>query len=235
MRIASSSTSASARLLDLLDTENELFQAKRAYANAEHDLGISYVRTKAGVGELLATLGLTRLDTGDQPELQKWEAGSEAPEHCPPEAPTPVVSNKAALNSRAAGLVPVAEPSTAAPAAAVVAAPGPDAGVVQAVRDWAAAWSSKNFDAYSAFYAPGFQTGKMSKQAWIAQRKARVTKPGDISVQVEDIKASGKGADRAVTTFKQVYRSATFDDTSVKSIEWVKVNGKWLIERESNR
>lgn len=221
-------------LLDLLDTENELFQAKRAYANAEHDLGISYVRAKAGVGELLATLGLTRLDTGDQPELQNWEVGSEAPERCTPEAPAPIVSNKAALNSRAAGLVPVAEPSMA-PAAAVAAAPGPDAGVVQAVRDWAAAWSSKNFDAYNAFYAPGFQTGKMSKEAWIAQRKARVTKPGDISVQVEDIKASGKGGDRAVTTFRQVYRSATFNDTSVKSIEWVKANGKWLIERESNR
>ena len=111
-------------LLDLLDTENELFQAKRAYVNAEHDLGIAYVRTKAGVGELLASLGLTRLDTGDQPELQKWEAGSEAPEHCPPEAPTPVVSNKAALNSRAAALVPVAEPSTAAPCCGCSGGPG---------------------------------------------------------------------------------------------------------------
>lgn len=223
-------------LLDLLDTENELFQAKRAYVNAENDLGIAYVRTKAGVGELLASLGLTRLDTGDQPELKNWEVGSDSPERCPPEAPAPIVSNKTALNSRAAGLVPVAEPAAVAtPAAAAVAAPGPDAGVVQAVRDWAAAWSSKNFDAYNAFYAPGFQTGKMSRQAWIAQRRARVTKPGDISVQVEDIKASARGGDRAVTTFRQVYRSATFNDTSAKSLEWVKVNGKWLIERESNR
>ena len=122
-----------------------------------------------------------------------------------------------------------------APAASVASAPGPDAGVVQAVRDWASAWSSKNFDAYSAFYAPGFQTGKMSKQAWIAQRRARVTKPGDISVQVEDIQALTKGADRAVTTFRQTYRSANFSDTSAKSLEWIKVKGRWLIERESNR
>lgn len=222
-------------LLDLLDTENELFQAKRAYVNGEHDLGIAYVRTKAGVGDLLATLGLTRLDTGNQPELQNWEAGSDAPERCPPEAPAPVITNKAALNSRAAGLVPVVEPSAVAPAASVASAPGPDAGVVQGVRDWASAWSSKNFDAYSAFYAPGFQTGKMSKQAWIAQRRARVTKPGDISVQVEDITALTKGADRAVTTFRQTYRSANFSDTSAKSLEWIKVNGRWLIERESNR
>ncbi len=222
-------------LLDLLDTENELFQAKRAYVNAENELGIAYVRAKAGVGELLASLGLTRLDTGDQPELKSWEVGSDSPERCPPEAPAPIVSNKAALNSRAAGLVPVAEPAAVAAPAAAAAAPGPDAGVVQAVRDWAAAWSSKNFDAYSAFYAPGFQTGKMSKPAWVAQRRARVTKPGDISVQVEDIKASARGGDRAVTTFRQVYRSATFNDTSAKSLDWVKVNGKWLIERESNR
>lgn len=222
-------------LLDLLDTENELFQAKRAYVNAEYDLGIAYVRTKAGVGELLGALGLTRHDTGDQPELQNWEVGSEAPERCPPEAPPPVLSNKAALNSRAAGLLAVSEP-VPAPAAPVGPTAAPEAGLLQAVRNWAAAWSSKNFDAYSAFYAPGFETGKMSKQAWLAQRRARLSKPGQISVQVEDIKtSSGKDGNRAVTTFKQIYGSADFNDVSVKSLEWLKVNGKWLIERESKR
>lgn len=222
-------------LLDLLDTENELFQAKRAYVNAENDLGIAYVRTKAGVGELLAALGLTRHDTGDQPELQNWEAGSEAPERCPPEAPPPVLSNKAALNSRAAGLLSATE-SVPAPAALVAAAAAPEAALLQTVRDWAAAWSSKNFDAYSAFYAPGFETGKMSRRAWLAQRRARLSKPGQLSVQVEDIKtSSGRDGSRAVTTFKQIYRSADFNDISVKSLEWLKVDGKWLIERESNR
>lgn len=223
-------------LLDLLDTENELFQARRAYANAEHDLGIAYLRTRAGMGTLLAALSLTRQDTGEQPELQGWDAGADAPERCPPEAPVPVVVNKEALDARAASLVPAAG-APSAPAAAVPAAPmaSTEAAVTQALRDWAAAWSAKDFPAYSGFYAPSFKVEQASKEAWVAQRRARVTKPGEISVQVEDVKVVPKGADRATTTFRQDYRSADFSDTSTKTLEWVKVDGRWLIERESNR
>ncbi len=50
-------------LLDLLDTENELFDSRRAYSNALHDLSHSYVRTQAGMGKLLEQLGLRPLET----------------------------------------------------------------------------------------------------------------------------------------------------------------------------
>lgn len=223
-------------LLDLLDTENELFQARRAYVNAENDLGIAYVRTKAGLGGLLAALNLSRNDTGDQPELQGWEAGSDAPERCPPEPPAPVVTNKAALDARAASLIPAATQASASGATMVPAVSAPEgSGVEKSLRDWAAAWSAKDFAMYSGYYAPTFKSGKTTKEQWLAQRQARVTKPGNISVQVEDLKVTQTSPDHAVATFRQVYRSSTFNDTSNKTLEWIRADGKWLIERESNR
>lgn len=225
-------------LLDLLDTENELFQAKRAYVNAEQDLGIAYLRTHAGMGNALAVLGLAKQDTGNLPETQNWEAGQDAPEACPPDAPGSVAIDKEALNARAAGLAPavVAAPAAPVQAAPVQVAGGPvDPAVEIALRDWAAAWSAKDFDKYISFYAPDFKAGRISKSAWIAQRKARVMKSGPISIGISDLRLVAKAPDRSVTTFSQDYKSTDFKDHKTKMLEWVKRDGKWLIERESNR
>jgi len=45
-------------LLDLLDTQNEYYEARRAYTNAEFDRQISYLQTLAGMGNLVAALAL---------------------------------------------------------------------------------------------------------------------------------------------------------------------------------
>ncbi len=45
-------------LLDLLDTENEFFQAKRTYAAALFDYQLARARTVAGMGKLLSTLDI---------------------------------------------------------------------------------------------------------------------------------------------------------------------------------
>ncbi len=47
-------------LLDLLDTENEYFEANRAYVNGNYDLTVAHARTLASMGELLVALELTR-------------------------------------------------------------------------------------------------------------------------------------------------------------------------------
>jgi adhesin transport system outer membrane protein len=54
-------------LLDLLDTQNELFEANRAYINARYDEIIAQARTLASMGKLTAALGVGR---PDQPSLQ---------------------------------------------------------------------------------------------------------------------------------------------------------------------
>lgn len=55
-------------LLDLLDTENELFTARRALANAEADLQLAQARVLAPLGRLLSSFGLDGF-TKNAPEM----------------------------------------------------------------------------------------------------------------------------------------------------------------------
>ena len=68
-------------LLDLLNAENELYTARRAYANAEADLLLAQARTLAATQRLSVQLGLTRNDAGAAPA--GWGTGAEAPTRCP--------------------------------------------------------------------------------------------------------------------------------------------------------
>jgi outer membrane protein, adhesin transport system len=54
-------------LLDLLDTENEYYQARRAFYNGFFDLTIANARTLAGMSRLLTTMGVVR---GEMPSLR---------------------------------------------------------------------------------------------------------------------------------------------------------------------
>ena len=69
-------------LLDLLNAENEVYTAKRAYANAEYDLGIAYARTHAAMSQLTTRLGIARVDPAAN-EAAGWSAGDDAPGRCP--------------------------------------------------------------------------------------------------------------------------------------------------------
>jgi adhesin transport system outer membrane protein len=71
-------------LLDLLNAENELHDAKRAEVQAQADLATAIVRTHAGMGTLLAALGLQRPDAhGLAPEAGHWSDAGDAPARCP--------------------------------------------------------------------------------------------------------------------------------------------------------
>ncbi len=63
-------------LLDLLDSENEHFQASRAYVNARGDQAIANARTLAAMGRLLASLDIVR----DQVSSLEAAGTHEAPE-----------------------------------------------------------------------------------------------------------------------------------------------------------
>lgn len=227
-------------LLDLLDTENELFQARRAYANADADLAIAYARVQAGTGNMLPALQLKKPETAEAPDLGNWQSSPDAPDYCPPEAPLPLLTDKSALDARALKLLPTPSselvPNRAVPA---TDAPQPsqssdDAALRQAVLDWAAAWSAKNVERYADFYAPGFAAAT-SRDQWLAQRRARITRPGTLFVEVAELKVVQTGPNKASATFRQRYTSDTFKEDALKSLDWEKLNGRWQIVRESNR
>lgn len=72
-------------LLDLLDTENEFFQAQRAYVIGSYDYSISAARTLAGMGHLRQAVGISR---ADQPSLDSIGGDSkDKGKHCPAQLP----------------------------------------------------------------------------------------------------------------------------------------------------
>jgi adhesin transport system outer membrane protein len=95
-------------LLDLLNSENELYTARRSYANAEYDLGIAYARTQAAINRLGAQLGLTRgEDAPEAPaESAQWAMGDDAPTRCPAVAIEMQTIDIEALNKRANAATP---------------------------------------------------------------------------------------------------------------------------------
>jgi adhesin transport system outer membrane protein len=93
-------------LLDLLNSENELYTARRAYANAQYDLEVARLRTLASMQKLTAQLGLARLDVGpDVAEAQNWDAGADVPQRCPVLVTEVNARPKSELDARAQNMV----------------------------------------------------------------------------------------------------------------------------------
>lgn len=84
-------------LLDLLDTENEYFQAKRSLTNTQFDIQTAYARTYAGQGELLNKIGAAR---GGLPEYKR-ESYMDKENVCQAIAPIQVAIDKAELVANA--------------------------------------------------------------------------------------------------------------------------------------
>ncbi|HTY02140.1 MAG TPA: TolC family outer membrane protein [Rhodocyclaceae bacterium] len=222
-------------LLDLLDTENETFQAKRAYVNAEYDLSIAQARTQASLGNLLPAIGLTRLGQDQVSTPGDWRADEDAAERCPPEAPEMYAEDKQALNARAAEFLRESTaPAETVAAGTATAAAGTERELAEALKGWAAAWGRRDIPAYLGYYSPAFvpERGR-SRAAWTADRKRIIGSAGAVKVDVSGIKVIMKGPDTATTTFIQAYQSPVFRDVVAKSLDWRRLDGKWLIERES--
>lgn len=227
-------------LLDLLDTENELLSARRNAVNAETDLSLGYLRTYAGMGTLLETLGLQKLDARD-PERQEL-AQIDASELCPADAISVAAPDRAALDARALAMLETkptlapAVPLTPMPAPAqAVPAAGPESDLIAQVKAWAAAWAAREYATYAGFYAPTFTPdGGLSREDWAQLRRSRLTGREPIEVELQDIQVKMDGSDRARVEFTQVYRSRVYNDTTRKALEMIKVDGKWRINRESS-
>ncbi len=234
-------------LLDLLNSENELYTAKRSYVLAEEDLATAIVRTYAGMGTLVASLGLKKPDSPDlAPEAQGWGMAGDASSRCPLDAIEVGGATFAQLDQRAdkiaadrapATLRPIAQPALAASAPTPApATPAQSATIaVQRLQDWAAAWMSHDVARYLAFYGPDFTPAKGSKADWIAARHGLVGKPGTITVTLGNVQTHALSDTRVETSFDQAYTSTSFKDATHKTLTWDRVGSEWKIVGESKR
>ncbi len=108
--------------------------------------------------------------------------------------------------------------------------------VIDAVNEWADAWSKQDVDTYLAYYAKNFiPPHGMSRSAWERLREERLSKPKFISVDVLKPVVSLHGNEHAQVNFSQDYQSDTYKDQVNKSLLMQNVNGHWLIVEEQSR
>lgn len=73
-------------LLDLLDTQNEFFEASRSYINTRHNQAAAQARTLAAMGRLMPVLGVTREGLPSAQEAGQDDVALKADEVCPMDA-----------------------------------------------------------------------------------------------------------------------------------------------------
>lgn len=216
-------------LLDLLDTENELLSARRAAINADTDLTLAYLRTYAGMGTLLEYLGLQRLDA-EMPKRNEL-ADVDATALCPNEPIMLSQTDRQALDARAMALL---ESNRQAPPGGVlstVAANPAEADVASRVMAWAAAWSARDYKRYADFYAAGYSPEAGGDPSRLRAGTAETR--DSLHVEIRDLKVRLLGNEHAVAEFRQIYRSGSAKESTLKTLELGKVAGKWLISREA--
>ncbi len=190
-------------LLDLLDTENEYFQARRSYSNTDYDTQTAYARLYASQGELLNKIGSARQGL---PEVTR-ETYMDAATVCEAVAPAQVTVDKAALLANAKPLEmtqqiikPISKPLTTCNTELITGR----------VNDWAKSWRQKDYDTYSQFYADKFEPeSRLSREEWAKQRKKSLLIPGKINLELSHIQVTCDG-DKALATFDQDYSVTTY-------------------------
>ncbi len=226
-------------LLDVLNTENELFEAKRASTRARYDLIQAQLRVLTQTHRILPTVQLAPVSRVGPEEADVTEPTEDEAQQC--SSVLPVVEpldTAGAMRGRpqpAATLLPMAN---AVAAGAVVNAPAaaPAAATVESlVKSWAAAWSAKDFKTYKSFYSTQFKPDQGSVDDWMARRQQRISKPGTLGVDVSNLNVRSLSSDSAEASFVQNYRSNGYKDTTNKTLRYQLENGQWKIVRESNR
>ena len=215
-------------LLDLLDTENELYQARRALINAEYDLLLAKARVLATSGTLLSALQLRPLSTelplapggnGDDDDLQR----------CNTELNPMTVLDKESL--------PKVEPTSPfAPPVTPISLSSTNGctKLSPAIEAWLGAWNRKDVGAYLAAYSESFVPAMgMGHAAWENLRKKRLAKQGELKAVLTNVHTLRCDGNTAEMAFTQEYGSADYKDVVEKTLTLEFVNNAWRITREA--
>jgi hypothetical protein len=212
--------------------------ASQAYAKSLQMDGTNNAKVTpklAMIRELFTPQGTALASAGARPGAAKPATAPAAASPKPPAvvvAAAPVPAPPPA--KPAAAPAPPATAPTPAPAAPATPAAGASseaADAQAAVQAWASAWSRKDMDAYFAAYTKDFSGGK-TRKSWEDERRARITGKRSISVALSDFDTQVQG-DKATVQFRQAYSADALKVSSRKTLQLVRVSGRWLIQKES--
>ncbi len=115
--------------------------------------------------------------------------------------------------------------------------------VIALIERWSGAWQQQNIDEYFSMYSYGYSADKyMSSKEWRKWRTARLKKPLWISIEIGPV-AVKRGSEGQLkkefnkelhATFWQLYRSAGYQDDTLKTLVLRKEAGTWKIAGEIN-
>ncbi len=224
-------------LLDVLNTENELFEAKRASARARYDLTQAELRVLTQTHRILPSMQLASVAKQGPEEAGATEPAEDETLQCSTELPAAQpLDTLGAMRGRPQPTelplpapMPLASPASGTPPAAATPAIEP------LVKAWAAAWTARDVKTYLSFYSPRFKPEQGSLAAWTKQRTQRIEKASNITVEVDKLNVKSVSPSSAEAQFIQRYGSKRTRDVMNKTLQYELENGQWKIVRESNR
>ncbi len=125
---------------------------------------------------------------------------------------------------------PVAEVASATPSLVNVA--NLDTLMIEKVMSWANSWSSKDFDNYTASYAPDYRDRFNTHAQWVKHRRGRILRPGDIKVEVSGFSVKQRSSNKVTVDFTQAFSSPSYSDRVVKRLDFERVGNQWKIAKE---
>jgi hypothetical protein len=104
--------------------------------------------------------------------------------------------------------------------------------MIETVRNWAKAWSDKDFARYTDAYRPDYRSHFNTRAQWLENRRQRILKPADISVKVSDFAIKQRSGERISVDFTQAFSSPGYSDRVVKRLDFDRVGSTWKIVSE---
>jgi adhesin transport system outer membrane protein len=208
-------------LLDVLNAENELYSARRAWISAEHDLAIAKARTHASMSSLVGVLGLARAGNEEVPDAANWQPGEDVASRCPLGPTELALTPRSELDARARSqLATTGNGIALSPATAAAVLPaGAGGGNATAVRN-----NAGPADAGTPVAALPSATSSLPNTP--VRKEPPVTSP----VSQRLIDWANAWSTKDVTTYLSFYDPA-FKPASVPRAKWFD-NRKRLVTRE---
>ncbi len=97
------------------------------------------------------------------------------------------------------------------------------------VKQWAKAWSDKDFATYTSFYSTDHRPGFETHSAWVEHRRQRILRPGFIKIGVSDIQIRAQNNNQAIIDFKQSFDSPAYSDRVLKRLRFRRAEAQWKI------
>jgi type II secretory pathway predicted ATPase ExeA len=107
--------------------------------------------------------------------------------------------------------------------------------ISNAIQHWVLAWQSQDTSAYLASYVPNISPdSRFDYRRWHRNRMLRILEPKWIKLNIDSMQINSQQADHISMNIWLSYHSQSYSDKTLKRLDWIKQNGRWLISYEHN-